>query len=111
MKCPHCNADSRVLATREGANFTMTRRRECEGCKARFTTIEIHQPVFCSAKQRAKVHAKTIEQRVELLERDMEIARRSHEGWQKLADEFKLERSTVFLAAQRGRKHIKERKS
>ncbi len=42
MKCPYCGAqDSRVLdsrATQEGA--AIRRRRECNGCSKRFTTME-----------------------------------------------------------------------
>ncbi len=42
MKCPYCGTqDSRVLdsrATREGA--AIRRRRECNGCANRFTTME-----------------------------------------------------------------------
>ena len=43
MKCPYCGTqDSRVLdsrATREGA--AIRRRRECNGCANRFTTMEM----------------------------------------------------------------------
>jgi len=111
MNCPHCNAESRVLETRQGSFYTLARRRECEFCLKRFTTVEIHQPVFCTAKPRAKAYAKTVEQRAALVARDIELARRSHEGWQKLAKEFNLERSSVFYGARRGRKYIKEQRA
>ena len=39
MKCPYCQADSHVVATREVAS-TIRRRRECDGCRQRFTTYE-----------------------------------------------------------------------
>lgn len=42
MKCPHCHSvDTKVLDTRSQRNGESTRRRrECESCQARFTTIE-----------------------------------------------------------------------
>ncbi len=42
MKCPHCQSlDTKVLDTRSQKNGEATkRRRECENCEARFTTIE-----------------------------------------------------------------------
>ena len=40
MKCPFCSStDSRVLDTREVGDG-IRRRRECQGCKQRFTTYE-----------------------------------------------------------------------
>lgn len=40
MKCPHCQSDSRVLATREPE-----RRRVCRNtaCRHRWTTVEVSQ--------------------------------------------------------------------
>ena len=42
MRCPFCKRDdSKVLDSRESAEGTVTRRRrECLGCKKRFTTYE-----------------------------------------------------------------------
>lgn len=42
MKCPHCHSmETKVLDTRTQKNGESTRRRrECEKCLARFTTIE-----------------------------------------------------------------------
>jgi len=42
MRCPYCTAsDTRVVDTRESAEFDVTRRRrECLKCKKRFTTYE-----------------------------------------------------------------------
>ena len=49
MKCPFCSNDnSKVLESRNGANGkSIRRRRECVGCKNRFTTYETieHSPV------------------------------------------------------------------
>ena len=42
MRCPFCKRDdSKVLASRESAEGPVTRRRrECLGCRKRFTTYE-----------------------------------------------------------------------
>lgn len=42
MQCPYCKAmDSRVVDSRLASGGTVTwRRRECDGCKKRFTTYE-----------------------------------------------------------------------
>ena len=42
MKCPFCKApDSKVIDSRGSSNgFVIRRRRECNGCRARFTTYE-----------------------------------------------------------------------
>ena len=42
MQCPYCKStDSRVVDSRLAAGGTVTwRRRECDGCKHRFTTYE-----------------------------------------------------------------------
>lgn len=107
MICPHCGAEkTAVIETRRGAFNTTIRRRECENGH-RFGTREIHEPVFCSAKQRAKAFAATVASRIRLRLRDIEIARQSHIGWQALVQKHGLERSTVFLAARRGRAIIK----
>lgn len=43
MKCPYCgHTEDRVLDTREQKDGdTIRRRRECLGCKARFSTVEV----------------------------------------------------------------------
>lgn len=111
MKCPHCGADSRVLETRESNHFTLSRRRECERCRERFTTVEVHQVVYTTAKPRAKVYAATIRSRLALVARDIEIAQRVYLGWETMVREFGLSRRAIFHAVARGRKHIKERRS
>ena len=42
MRCPYCrNADSRVVDSREADDGQLTRRRRhCQGCGKRFTTVE-----------------------------------------------------------------------
>lgn len=39
MKCPYCGASSHVVDTREVSD-AIRRRRECNGCRQRFTTYE-----------------------------------------------------------------------
>ncbi|MBT3218814.1 MAG: transcriptional repressor NrdR [Proteobacteria bacterium] len=48
MRCPECNADSRVIDSRTGENSTR-RRRQCTECGVRFTTqerIELRMPTI-----------------------------------------------------------------
>ena len=42
MRCPYCKADNdRVIDSRASADgFAIRRRRECLGCKRRYTTYE-----------------------------------------------------------------------
>ncbi len=40
MKCPYCQAETRVVDKRESNEFLTRRRRECLKCKKRFTTYE-----------------------------------------------------------------------
>lgn len=103
MRCPHCLSDSLVLETRAASHLTVSRRRKCTYCGERFTTIEVHQPVFCSAKQRAVKYEQTVAKRARIYARDVELARRLHEGADVLAREFGITKSAVFLAAKRGR--------
>ncbi|HEY9143284.1 MAG TPA: hypothetical protein VIM90_04545 [Arenimonas sp.] len=39
-KCPQCQAGTAVVDTREGENNTVMRRRCCQQCGVRFTTVE-----------------------------------------------------------------------
>lgn len=39
MKCPICNGDTRILQSRQAGKNTR-RRRECQSCLTRFTTLE-----------------------------------------------------------------------
>ncbi len=41
MKCPHCHStDTRVIDTRHDAQGNVRRRRECQACEQRFSTLE-----------------------------------------------------------------------
>lgn len=40
MRCPYCSRTTKVIDSRESANNTFRRRRECLKCKRRFTTYE-----------------------------------------------------------------------
>ena len=54
MQCPYCGAlDSRVADSRLVSEGTVTwRRRECDGCKRRFTTYERVEHVLPVVKKR-----------------------------------------------------------
>ena len=44
MNCPKCDSRSNfVIETRPDINGENRRRRECENCKCRFTTYEVHK--------------------------------------------------------------------
>lgn len=40
MKCPKCSSDTFVMATRDGGEGKIRRRRVCSSCEYRFSTIE-----------------------------------------------------------------------
>lgn len=53
MKCPVCGSmDNKVIDTRPTENSAIRRRRECNGCKNRFTTYEMVEvtPLFVIKK-------------------------------------------------------------
>jgi hypothetical protein len=105
MHCPTCGSPSVVLDTRQGANFTTLRRRQCKvNPMHRFTSVECYQTVFNSAKPRALGYAASLRERWRMRARDRGIALDLHKGWQCLAERFKMSKAAVYLAAQRGRR-------
>ena len=57
MKCIYCNCtESRVVDSRPTEDGAIRRRRECEGCKKRFTTYEKIEmlPVFIIKKDKRR---------------------------------------------------------
>lgn len=40
MKCPHCGGDTKVVDSRQREDGSVFRRRECLGCKGRFSSLE-----------------------------------------------------------------------
>lgn len=108
MICPTCGCGRlRVLETRPGEFGTIRRVRSCP-LGHRFATREVHEPVWCSAKPRAREFAATVAARVALRARDTAIARALHAGWRALAARYGIDRATVYLAARRGRAYLKE---
>jgi transcriptional regulator NrdR family protein len=41
MKCPECRRETRVVDSRETKHSGLRRRRQCDGCRERFSTIEV----------------------------------------------------------------------
>lgn len=41
MKCPACGRNTGVFDSRPVSDHEVRRRRECSGCRFRFTTVEI----------------------------------------------------------------------
>lgn len=54
MRCPYCSYhDSKVLDTRSAdEGDTIRRRRECLGCRRRFTTFERAEPLILQVRKR-----------------------------------------------------------
>lgn len=49
MNCPHCGCDTRVIDSRPNED-SIYRRRECENCKHRFSTVEIDADYYETLK-------------------------------------------------------------
>ena len=64
MTCVNCGADSSVLSTRRRRDGTISRRRQCDECGCRFSTVE--QPV-AMANDRATIMESIDKIRTELL--------------------------------------------
>lgn len=106
MLCPKCGASSRVLATREGPNLTINRRRQCDAVAGhRFTTVEMHGAAASQAPTRKT--AASAAARIALWARDIEIAGSLYEGGEVLGARYGLKIASVYKAASRGRAAIK----
>lgn len=109
MNCPRCGAASSVLETRHSdQTHTTMRKRLCLN-EHRFKTVEIHEPVFCSAKPRNRDFVKTIQRRVRIFKQDLAIARAlasKAATWQELVVKFKITKSAVYYAAKRGQQWL-----
>ncbi len=96
MKCPVCGCeDLRVIDSRPSENNTIRRRRECENCKARYSTyetIESYQLVVVK-----KNGTKQAFDKAKLLSGLLKACYKRPVDAEKLADEIELEiRSRVF---------------
>lgn len=107
MNCPRCGAPSNVLETRQNKRaMTTTRGRVCFN-NHRFKTIEVHEPVYCSAKQRNATFVQTALKRIALYKRDVQIAKNlGAVGWEHLADKFQITKSAVYYAAKKGQEWL-----
>lgn len=96
MICPTCAAWSTVLETRQrDGGFTIWRRHRCANDHT-FESRQVHEPVYCSAKQRMVEHRKTATERARRWRRDQEI-RRSTEPGTVLAKRYNLTTGAVWL--------------
>lgn len=80
MKCPTCGAWAEVLETRQADDGHRVNRWHLCANKHRFPTVEVHRPVFCSAKQRQRNFLHTVRRRVAIHGRRQEIKRRRAKG-------------------------------
>lgn len=90
MKCPVCGCeDLRVIDSRPSENNTIKRRRECEQCKARYTTyetIESYQLVVVK-----KNGTKQLFDKSKLLSGLLKACHKRPVDAEKLADEIEFE--------------------
>ncbi len=100
MKCNRCNADSRVVDSREAPHDTVRRKRECENGH-RFITIAMHSDTASQAPH-AKQYARRTTKRVAYL-RGIEIAQTLYLGRHVIAEKYGLKIPSVYAAARRGR--------
>ena len=101
MKCPRCAAWSRVLATRTADDgYTTHRRHECANGH-RFTSVQVLQPVYCSAKQRNAAFIATAKRRASIEARNRAIRRDLAAGrpGKDIAHDHKVSPSLVSLVA------------
>ena len=99
MICPHCGAWAKVLSTRTQSGGHLTRRRyECAN-EHRFTTTEVHQAVYCSAKQRHVAHLQTVQARIARYKRNARIKqmRSSGQSGVQIAEALGISTSLVSL--------------
>jgi len=110
--CPRCGAASSVLETRTNkTSMTTTRSRLCFN-EHRFKTVEIHEPVYCSAEQRNVKFVQAAAKRSHFWKRDIQIAKQlGVDGWQALAATYGITKSAVYLAAKRGKQWYERQQS
>lgn len=80
MKCPTCDVWASVVETRQMDDGHRTKRRLRCANGHLFNTIEIHEPVYCSAKPRQRAFLETLAARFGRRTRDREILRRLADG-------------------------------
>jgi hypothetical protein len=66
VKCPTCGIWSEVLDTRQRDQGHRIERRHLCANGHRFVTVQIHRPVYCSAKQRQAKFLATANDRIGL---------------------------------------------
>lgn len=95
-----------MLDTRMASFQTTNRRRKCLQCGYVFVTTEVHSGVLTTAK------LKSVQGRVQRViktrKQDIHIANQLYLGYAKLVAEFKMDKSSIFRAARRGKRYIKE---
>lgn len=99
MNCDRCGAWSEVLATRTpDSGLQIKRRRRCANGHT-FSTREVFEAVFCSAKQRQAVFEKTATARAELHKRNARIVSELQKGrrGKDIAAELGVSEDTVSL--------------
>ena len=104
MMCTQCGHATRVVETRaEFDGLVNRRRRECQACSHRFSTLEIDDALGATIRKHLGPHAKAVRKRQDLNRRDSEIANRLRAGEKHaaLAAEYGLSDSMVSTIARR----------
>jgi len=107
MKCPRCGASTEVKETRPFEYETLRRRRECANGH-RFTSVEVYREVYCSARQRANVYARSMARWRQFWVRNMDMLRNSHLGWEHFAAKYGIGKSNFYLVVRQMRMHLRK---
>lgn len=80
MNCPQCGVWSEVLATRtHDGGHRVVRSHRCANLH-RFKSVQVHQPVYCSAKPRQRNYLASVAARVKTHRRRVETHRLKASG-------------------------------
>lgn len=105
MKCDTCGHNKSEVYDTRNEGYKIVRKRRCTHCEATWVTVEVYRHATKNDKIRTRTDnaSRWGPTREARNLRDLEIARRLHDGWEPLAKEFNLTKTAVYYAAARGR--------
>lgn len=98
MKCPTCDADTRVVYT--NSKTDVVRRRECFNLH-RFSTIEIIHDSDADKRERRRVHLDAMKKASDALETERKAIREATGTLQSIADQFGRSVSYIWTIKRR----------
>lgn len=98
MKCPKCDADTRVLYT--NSKTDVVRRRECFN-NHRFSTVEIIHDSAADKRNRRRVHIEAMDKARDTLETERKAIREATGTLQSIADKFGRSVSYIWTIKRR----------